>query len=788
MDAKELSREYMSSERVEPMLSDSLTYRNQPQFTITIIVPTKNEMGNIEPLLTRINQATKGLGTEVVFVDDSTDDTPQVIRNLRNQFPFQITLIARPPERRGNGLGGAVVEGLRIARAPWVCVMDGDLQHPPELIPQILRHAKESEADIVVGSRLAPGGNVSSLGRSRILVSRLLAMAARAAFPVRLRKITDPLSGFFIARRAALNLDALRPDGFKILLEILIRCPDLRVSEMPIQFGYRHAGESKASVQEVFRFYRLMLRLRLTGAEGFARFLAVGVSGLVVNNLVLAAFIELMGLHYLVSAVVATQVSTLWNFSLTEAWVFKQRRTGHSTLNRLVSFLLINNLLLILRGPLLALMVDKLGVHYLISNLVSLAAITLLRYFMADQWIWTEASQEPHLSVGHQKRARRLAQMINFNHNRTAPRPEPFVYSYDIHGIVRVISMFQLPELEYFRVASLSGDPDIRLRLERRYRQHRRKERTDQPRRSENNIHYEEGFGRLGFEVTIAHKLCVEVAVSPILKYSRHVLYTNIIEPILRWTFVRKGYVLLHAACVAFNGKAVLVTARTDTGKTSTILRAVEHYSCSFLSDDMTIVGRDGKVMSYPKPLTISSHTLRAVNGGAALSLWERLALQIQSRLHSRSGRRIGLQLSETKLPAATMNSIVQMIIPPPKYMVDRLIPKATYANGAALSHAVVIERGPEFEETLDHAEAVDVFVHNAEDAYGFPPYPTLAPSLSKWNDEDLHIRETTIIFEALKHIPTLRLRDPNYAWWQRLPVVTSNFSSTAMQVSAADD
>jgi dolichol-phosphate mannosyltransferase len=406
MDTKELSEGYISSKRVEPMLSDALTYQSQTQFTIAIIIPTKNEMGNIEPLLTRIDQATRGIGAEVVFVDDSTDETPQVIRDLRNQFPFQITLIARPPERRGNGLGGAVVEGLRAARAPWVCVMDGDLQHPPELIPEILRHAEECESDIVVGSRLAPGGNVSSLGRRRILVSQLLAMAARATFPVRLRKITDPLSGFFVARRAALNLDALRPDGFKILLEILIRCPDLRVSEMPIEFGFRHAGESKASIREVIRFYRLMLRLRLAGAEGFARFLAVGVAGLVVNNLALAAFIELIGLHYLVSAIVATQLSTLWNFSLTEAWVFKQRNTEHSMLKRLVSYLLINNLLLLLRGPLLALMVDKLGVHYLISNLVSLGAITLLRYFMADRWIWTEASQ-PHSSVSHQKPARR---------------------------------------------------------------------------------------------------------------------------------------------------------------------------------------------------------------------------------------------------------------------------------------------------------------------------------------------------------------------------------------------
>lgn len=406
MDIEELLAVHQLSEGFASTPLDSLAYRNQTQFTISVIVPTRNEMGNIEPLLTRINQATKGIGTEVVFVDDSTDETSQVIRDLRNRFQLQITLIERPPERRGNGLGGAVVEGLQIARATWVCVMDGDLQHPPELIPQILRRAEESESDIVIGSRLAPGGNVNGLGRSRTLVSQILAISARAAFPARLRKITDPLSGFFIARRAALDLDALRPDGFKILLEILIRCPDLRVSEMPIQFGYRETGKSKASAQEVFRLYRLMLRLRLMGAEHFVRFLAVGISGLVVNNLVLAAFVELMGLHYLMAAVVATQVSTFWNFSLTEAWVFRQRETEHSFVNRFVSFFLINNFLLILRGPLLALMVDKLSVHYLIANLVSLAAIVLLRYFMADRWIWTDASR-PHVSVGQQISARR---------------------------------------------------------------------------------------------------------------------------------------------------------------------------------------------------------------------------------------------------------------------------------------------------------------------------------------------------------------------------------------------
>jgi len=773
------------------------------QFDISVIIPTRNEAGNIKPLLSRIEQATRGIKTEVIFVDDSADDTTQVIRGLRDQFSVQVVLIARPPERRADGLGGAVVEGLRAARAPWACVMDADLQHPPELIPQILNHAKAAKADIVVGSRLAKGGDASSLGFKRTLISRAFAMVTRTTFPVRLRKVTDPLSGFFIVRRAAVNLDSLHPDGFKIMLEILVRCPDLRVSEIPIHFGYRHAGESKASLRETIRFFRLLLRLRLASAQNFARFLAVGASGLVVNNVALAAFTELMGLHYLLSATIATQVSTLWNFSLTETWVFNQRNNERPILNRLFSFLLMNNLLLIARGPLLALMVEQLGVNYIISNLVSMCAITILRYIVADRWIWIETL--PSKSSQIRNLSRRPIPMNRFNQNINttskiiSAQAGLFIFCYNIHGILKVASMYQLPELEYFRVPQLSGEPDILLRLERRRRERRRKDnrsthhisvdkRRSSQRRSENNIHYDEGLGRLGFEVTIAYKNCVEVAVSPILRLSLHVLYTNVIEPILRWALVRKGYALVHAACIAVDGRAILVTARTDTGKTSTILRAVDHYACAFLSDDMTVVSRDGRVMSYPKPLTISNHTLSAVNGGSSLSFLQRLALQLQSRLHSKSGRRVGLKLSETKLPAATMNTIVQMLIPPPKYMVHQLIPQAKYADAATLSHAVIIERGPEFQEALRHDQAVEVFVRNAEDAYGFPPYPILATSLSAWNGQDLHPQEQAIVAEALKEIPTIRLSDPKFNWWQRLPLMSANFSSTERLAVVADD
>jgi dolichol-phosphate mannosyltransferase len=749
----------------------------QAGYELSLVIPTRNEAGNIEPLLMRIHQALKGISTEVVFVDDSTDNTPDVIRKLQDWFPLHITLIHRVKEQRKNGLGGAVVEGFKVAKAPWMCVMDADLQHPPEMITRLLKQAQKTDSDIVMGSRLAPGGDASSLGFKRMLISHVFALTTRITFPQRLRNVTDPLTGFFLTKRSALNPEELRPDGFKVLLEILVSHPHLKVSEVPIHFGYRNAGESKASVSETIKFFRGLFRLRLAGEQNFMRFLLVGLSGLLVNSLVLAAFTELALIHYVISAAIATQVSTLWNFGWTERWVFGKRDTGHSFWQRMVSFLVMNNAMLLLRGPIIAFLVSQFGVHYVISNLVSLFAMTILRYLLADKWIWNK----------NRTTEERKANMNGMK--QPLQKTEQFAFSYNIHNIIKIASMFELPELEYFRVPALTSEPDIRLRLERRHKKDRRRsDRTAAAaRRSTDNIHYGESLGRYGFEVSISNKDRVDVAVSPILKYSLHVLYTNVIEPILRWSFVRKGYALVHAACISFDGQAVLITARTDTGKTSTILRTVDNYTCSFLSDDMTIVSKDGTVLSYPKPLTISNHTLSAVNANSTLTWWERIALQFQSRLHSKSGRGVGLKLSQTKLPAATMNAIVQMLVPPPKYMVHRLIPKVSYANVATLSRAVIIERGDEYVEALHHEQAVETFVRNAEDAYGFPPYPILADSLSKWNGESLHPQEQAIVDQALKRIPTVRLRDPKFNWWQRIPTVT-NLSIGSTQFAAADD
>jgi putative flippase GtrA len=283
-----------------------------------------------------------------------------------------------------------VVEGFKAAQAKWMCVMDADLQHPPEMIPRLYRQAQKTGADVVMGSRLAAGGDASSLGFTRTIISYVFAWTTRLTFPQRLRTVTDPLTGFFMTKRSALNPQDLRPDGFKILLEILVSHPHLKVAEVPIQFGYRNAGESKASLSETVKFFRGLFRLRLGANRNFVKFLLVGASGLLVNSFVLWAFAELTAMHYLLAAILATQASTLWNFGLTESWVFGKRETERPFLGRLVSFLLMNNAMLLLRGPIMTLLVSQLGTHYVVANLVSLFAMTVLRYLLADRWIWTQ--------------------------------------------------------------------------------------------------------------------------------------------------------------------------------------------------------------------------------------------------------------------------------------------------------------------------------------------------------------------------------------------------------------
>ncbi len=730
------------------MTSDTREDATRP--ALSIVVPTRNEVGNVGMLTKRLTESLLEVNFEIVFVDDSDDNTPNVIEDLKNQSPVPITLIHREGKDRVGGLGGAVVAGMRAAAAPWVCVMDADLQHPPEMVINLLVKTRWDDVDLVIASRYCGAGTLNGgLAGARRMVSRGLTNLARFAFAKPLGRVSDPMSGFFLVRKSAIDLDELRPRGFKILLEVIVRNPLLRTIEIGFTFGKRYAGESKASALEAWRYLMLLAELKM-GTEGvrFGRFISVGLTGILINMLVMALATQALGIYYLLSAVIATCASTIWNFALTDLWVFRDRTSKGHRATRFALFASMNTSALLFRGPLIYLLTSIVAVHYLISNFISLVALAVLRYGISDSLIW-KGDQELGKADG---------------------------FSYDIHGIVTVRSDVRLPELAAFMTPSPIDQPMINVRVGGIFRKARfAAESIVEP---ETEFTYHDGLGRLGFRIDVKMAETVEIIASPMLRFSPHVLYTNVVEPILRWTFVRHGYALVHGACIAFGSDAYLVTARTDTGKTTTILRILdkqrrESDDCAFVSDDLTLIGPDRRVLTYPKPLTISRHTVAAVNT-PSLTRKQRLSLFVQSRLHSRGGRQVALQMSQSHLPMATINTVTQWMVPPPKYRINQLIPRVKLAREARLAGIFVIERGEDDEINLDDSSAIDILLSNCDDAYGFPPYPTIKEFLHGTGDRDLRPLEQAIVRQALTGLPANLLKSSTMDWSRRIPVMVT--------------
>jgi putative flippase GtrA len=301
------------------------------EFDVTVVIPTRNETGNVEELLRRLDAALGSLRAEVLFVDDSDDDTPSVIRDAADKSSRPVRLLHREPGRRAGRLGGAVVAGFQLARAPWAVVIDGDLQHPPEMIPSLIGRASP-DVDLVYGTRYVDSGDAGGLnGRGREWVSAASTALAKAVFPRKLRAVSDPMSGFFAVRLGALDLSALRPAGYKVLLEILAQSRLRATAGVAYSFQPRFSGQSKASLIEGARFLVQLVALRLGMSVGrlaqIAAFLAVGLSGVAVNTLALwslsAAWFDL---PYLLAAFLATNIAIAWNFVLLETWVFRRVR------------------------------------------------------------------------------------------------------------------------------------------------------------------------------------------------------------------------------------------------------------------------------------------------------------------------------------------------------------------------------------------------------------------------------------------------------------------------------
>ena len=371
------------------------TVTPRPSSPLTVLVPTYNEAENVRPLLSALEQALDGLpGARVLFVDDSTDGTDTLIRQLAPTLRIEVDVLHR--EEPSGGLGGAVVAGLTAAETPWCVVMDADLQHPPELAPALVAEGERTGAQLVVGSRYRAGHRAAGFtGPVRSLISRCCTRLVRCAFPRTLAGITDPMSGLFAVRRDLWESAELRPEGYKILLELAVRTRPSVVAELPYQFRPRHSGESKAGYAEGMRFLRHLTQLRLTGARGrMCAFILIGASG-VVPNLLATWLLLRLGLGYVAAAILANQVALLWNFLLIDLVLFHHRRAGRWGW-RLARFAVLANADLIGRIPLLAWLVRDVHLGPVWATGVTLLAASLVRFVVTDRALYRpENSRRP---------------------------------------------------------------------------------------------------------------------------------------------------------------------------------------------------------------------------------------------------------------------------------------------------------------------------------------------------------------------------------------------------------
>ena len=315
---------FPSPERATPLLS--------------VIVPTFNERDNVRPLVQELTAALVGIEWEAIFVDDdSPDGTAEAVRELARER-HRVRCIHRIGRR---GLASACVEGMLGSSARYLVVMDGDLQHDPRIIPEMLMRLQQSATELVVGSRYVDGGSVGNWNTLRRVISRCATRIGRAIVPESLR---DPMSGFFALRRSLLDevVRDLSGFGFKILLDIVAtaRHP-VAFQEVPFVFRTRAAGTSKLDSLVAWE-YAMLLADKLIGRYVPVRFLAfaaIGAAGIGVHLTVLTIAYHFERIDFVAAQALAVAISMVFNYSVNNVLTYRdRRRRGFRWLTGLASF------------------------------------------------------------------------------------------------------------------------------------------------------------------------------------------------------------------------------------------------------------------------------------------------------------------------------------------------------------------------------------------------------------------------------------------------------------------
>ncbi|MFC4770017.1 glycosyltransferase [Effusibacillus consociatus] len=352
---------------------------------ISIIIPTYNEKANIPLLVNRIRGALNGETYEVIFVDDSTDDTPRVLEKIHKQYP-EFRFIHRNEEK---GLATAVILGFEAARGDILAVMDADLQHPPELLTEMLTLIQRG-ADLVLPSRFVNGGGDKGLRIHRKLISKGARLIAQLGLR-RVRKVTDPMSGFFMLRRHVIRGIEWNPIGWKILLEILVKGNYMEVVEVPYEFQERYADESKMSVQQQLHYLRHVYRLIVNSPEDrrLFLFLLIGMSGVLVNLIAFETFYSIAKFSALWSGFCSALIAMTSNFILNDTFTWPGDKQGLALI-RYLKYVLISTVGIGINLLTLYLLHSRLGVNALASNLLGILVATGWNFGMNSIWTWRE--------------------------------------------------------------------------------------------------------------------------------------------------------------------------------------------------------------------------------------------------------------------------------------------------------------------------------------------------------------------------------------------------------------
>jgi dolichol-phosphate mannosyltransferase len=369
---------------------------------LSVVVPVYNEKDNVRTLLERTTKALRGIDglCEVLIVDDdSPDGTAKEAEAVARELGASdmVRTIVRTEDR---GLANAVMEGFRQAKGDVLAVMDADLSHPPELLPDLLKPIQEDEADIAVASRRCPGGGVSNWPIKRRIISWGAGLMARPLVPVK-----DTTSGFFAVRKTAIEGVELRPIGYKIGLEVFARAKQRRMVEVPFVFTDRVAGDSKLAGAVMISYLIQLAGLykeRFPKLVGFVQFGMVGLLGMVVDAAIFSLVYWYAGLARLgvtAGGFLAQTVSFLgaavFNFILNRAWTFKERSSDA----RGGLFVLISGGGYVLRTP-IWLLLARWGLHEIGALFVGIAAASVWNYFASRKWAFPATGHRREREAG----------------------------------------------------------------------------------------------------------------------------------------------------------------------------------------------------------------------------------------------------------------------------------------------------------------------------------------------------------------------------------------------------